>query len=66
MPSVFEKYRTEKELIGKLTEARREYNEELREERNLKGEGNLKADQQRVADLKNTSNYAKNIIRRDA
>lgn len=52
MPSVFEKYRTEKELIGKLTEARREYNEELREERNLKGEGNLKADQQRVADLK--------------
>lgn len=52
MPSVFEKYKTEKELIDKLTEARREYNEELREERNLKGEGNLKADQQRVADLK--------------
>lgn len=51
MPSVFEKYKTEKELIDKLTEARREYNEELREERNLKGEGNLKADQQRVADL---------------
>lgn len=52
MPSVFEKYKTEKELIDKLTEARREYNEELREERNLKGEGNLKADRQRVADLK--------------
>ena len=52
MSSVFEKYKTEKELIDKLTEARREYNEELREERNLKGEGNLKADQQRVADLK--------------
>lgn len=52
MPSVFEKYKTEKELIDKLTEARREYNEELREERHLKGEGNLKADQQRVADLK--------------
>ena len=52
MPSVFEKYKTEKELIDKLTEARREYNEELREERNLKGEGNLKEDQQRVADLK--------------
>lgn len=52
MPSVFEKYKTEKELIDKLTEARREYNDELREERNLKGEGNLKADQQRVADLK--------------
>lgn len=52
MPSVFAKYKTEKELIDKLTEARREYNEELREERNLKGEGNLKADRQRVADLK--------------
>lgn len=52
MPSVFEKYKTEKELIDKLTEVRREYNEELREERNLKGESNLKADQQRVADLK--------------
>lgn len=52
MPSVFEKYKTEKELIDKLTEARREYNEELREERNLKDEGNLKADRQRVADLK--------------
>lgn len=52
MPSVFEKYKTEKELIDKLTEARREYNEELREERNLKGEGNLRADRQRVADLK--------------
>ncbi len=52
MPSVFEKYKTEKELIDKLTEARREYNEELRKERNLKGEGNLKADQQRVADLR--------------
>ncbi len=52
MPSVFEKYKTEKDLIDKLTEARREYNEELREERNLKGEGNLKSDQQRVAELK--------------
>ncbi len=53
MPSVFEKYKTEKNLIDQLTQARREYNEELREEQNLKGEGNLKSDQQRVVDLKN-------------
>ncbi len=52
MPSVFDKYKTEKDLIDKLTEARREYNEELREERNLKGKANLKSDQQRVTDLR--------------
>lgn len=65
MPSVFEKYKTEKELIDKLTEARREYNEELREERNLKGEGNLKADQQRVADLKKYLELRKQYYKTD-
>lgn len=52
MPSVFNQYKTEKELIDKLTEARAAYNAELREEKNLKGESNLKADIQRVKDLK--------------
>lgn len=52
MPSVFGQYKTEKELIDKLTEARVAYNAELREEKNLKGVGNLKADQQRLAELK--------------
>ena len=52
MPSVFGQYKTEKELIDKLTEARVAYNAELREEKNLKGVDNLKADQQRLAELK--------------
>lgn len=52
MPSVFSQYKTEKDLIDHLTEARVAYNNALREEKNLKGEGNLKADQQRLADLK--------------
>lgn len=63
MPSVFDKYKTEKELIDRLAEARREYNEELREERNLKGEGNLKADRQRVADLKKYLELRKQYIK---
>lgn len=52
MPSVFNQYKTEKELINHLTEARAAYNAELREEKNLKGVGNLKADQQRLAELR--------------
>lgn len=52
MPSVFGQYKTEKELIDNLTKARAAYNEELREEKNLKGVGNLKADQQRLSELK--------------
>lgn len=52
MPSVFNQYKTEKELINRLTEARAAYNAELREEKNLKGIGNLKADQQRLAELR--------------
>lgn len=52
MPSVFGQYKTEKDLIDHLTEARAAYNAELREEKNLKGVGNLKADQQRLAELR--------------
>lgn len=52
MPSVFRQYQTEKELIDGLSEARRAYNAELREEKVLKSKENLKDDRQRVADLK--------------
>lgn len=52
MPSIFKQYETEKELIDHLTEARKAYNSELREEKALKGIENLNDDKQRLADLK--------------
>lgn len=52
MPSIFKQYKTEKELIDHLTEARRAYNSELREEKTLKGVENLTDDKKRLSDLK--------------
>lgn len=52
MPSIFKQYKTEKELIDHLTEARRAYNNELREEKTLKGIENLTDDKKRLSDLK--------------
>lgn len=52
MPSIFKQYKTEKELIEHLTEARKAYNNELREEKTLKGVENLTDDKKRLSDLK--------------
>lgn len=52
MPSIFKQYKTEKELIEHLTEVRKAYNNELREEKTLKGVENLTDDKKRLSDLK--------------
>lgn len=52
MPSIFKQYKTEKELIEHLTEVRKAYNNELREEKTLKGFENLTDDKKRLSDLK--------------
>ena len=60
MPSVFNQYKTEKELINHLTEARAAYNEELREEKNLKGEKNYADDKKRLDEIRRFRDYRKN------
>ena len=52
MPSVFNQYKTEKELVEHLTDVRRDYNKELREEKTLKGIKNLEDDRKRLSELK--------------
>lgn len=57
MPSVFAKYRTEKELLDDNTNARRAYNAELEREMQLKGGGNYTASTNTLADLRRLRSY---------
>lgn len=58
MPNVFGQYRTEKELLDDITNARRNSNAELVREKQLKGEGNYEADKKSLEEMRKLRAYA--------